>query len=98
MSDIERTAKTTLLLAALVKLGAFPGATRGELRREAGLAPDCEVTRPIRDLRKPWNDVKVRWHKWAASPAEKKLDRYYLDEEGMAKAKALLAIRLKAAA
>jgi hypothetical protein len=35
------------------------GLTRGDIRRRAGLPNDCEVTRPVRDLRKPPYSLRI---------------------------------------
>lgn len=79
--------KPALLLAVLIRKGDQPGLTRGEIRTAAGLPPDTEITRPLRELRQPWNgkiDVRCTAYKIDG----KWVHRYWLPQRVLKKLRA----------
>lgn len=76
------------VLAVLVSQPGMPGFTRGEIRERAGLHPDTEITRPIRDLRKPPYNLTVKCDEYQESG--ERVWRYWIPTDKLDEALAIL--------
>ncbi|MFA6958548.1 MAG: hypothetical protein WC538_21985 [Thermoanaerobaculia bacterium] len=86
---------TMRVLYVLIQTAGFLKLTRGDIRHLAGLPPDTEITRPIRDLRKEWNGKLNVVHESRRNDASGKIEHvYWLDANDLRRAESVYEARM----